>query len=62
MAPTILLWLYELVEEVTPPLQWPGGPLRSLRPPQPVRAGSEAPTRGGLGVYLQHLSPWEYRI
>lgn len=32
-----------------PPPQWPGGPLRSLRPPQPVSAGSELPTWGGVG-------------
>lgn len=48
------------VEETITPLKWPGGPLQSLSPPQPVRAGSEAPMLGGPGLYLQHIPPWVY--
>lgn len=60
MAPTIPLWLIMSAEGAMTPLPWPGVTVASQISPN-SQCGSKASTRGGMGVYLQHLSPWIYR-
>lgn len=36
--------------------------LWSLRPPQATNARTEALTWGGIGHYLQHISPWDTEV